>query len=158
MDRRRVLVSPVLVTSVVGLAVACGIGRSGATAPDEPLGCEGLEAPESGVFDPAGRPGAIVHVPGSYDPTVADPVVLVFHGANVSPAAIERLTGFSDLSDAEGFLAVYPSGQEEITPQPGLGWSPARTRDGVDLSDRQRDLADWLLGDRCRAVGFGARR
>jgi polyhydroxybutyrate depolymerase len=52
----------------------------------------------------------LVHVPPSYDPQTPVPVVLAFHGGIGSGERLERSTGYSELSDQEGFLVVYPDG------------------------------------------------
>ena len=52
----------------------------------------------------------LVHVPRSYDPAKRAPLVLVFHGGTRNAASTERLTGMSDKSEEEGFIAVYPNG------------------------------------------------
>lgn len=51
-----------------------------------------------------------VHVPPSYDPRKAAPLVLNFHGYNMSGALEEWLTFMGKKADAEGFVLVYPEG------------------------------------------------
>ena len=65
--------------------------------------------------DPAISEGAttrsyLVHVPESYQPAKALPVVLAFHGHGGDAAGMERGSGFSVLAEQQGFLAVYPQG------------------------------------------------
>lgn len=52
----------------------------------------------------------LVHIPVNYDPGKRVPLVLILHGAFGTGRQIERQSGFSKLSDREGFLAVYPNG------------------------------------------------
>jgi polyhydroxybutyrate depolymerase len=51
-----------------------------------------------------------VHVPGSYTPSTATSVVLVFHGFTQDAAGIEQQAEMDPVSDAHGFIAVYPQG------------------------------------------------
>jgi polyhydroxybutyrate depolymerase len=52
----------------------------------------------------------LVVVPGSYDGTIAAPVVLAFHGKNNDGALSERTFGFTELQNRDYFIAVYPDG------------------------------------------------
>lgn len=52
----------------------------------------------------------LLHVPQSYNKSKAVPLVLVFHGGGSQPQQMEDYTGFSDLSEREGFIVVYPEG------------------------------------------------
>lgn len=51
-----------------------------------------------------------VHVPPSYDGSVAVPLVLDFHGFTSDPPQQIALSEMNPKSDAEGFVAVYPEG------------------------------------------------
>jgi polyhydroxybutyrate depolymerase len=51
-----------------------------------------------------------VHVPASYDPSKATPVVLNFHGFTSNGAQQNLLSGMDAKSDKEGFIAVHPEG------------------------------------------------
>lgn len=108
----------------------------------EPGVCEGLDAVQSGTFDLAGREGAIVHVPEGYDPDDATPVVLVFHGGLDSPEGTEEQTGFSDLADSEGFIAVYPIARE-LLGRDRL-WSLTTARGPTEKTELQQSMAAWL--------------
>jgi polyhydroxybutyrate depolymerase len=54
----------------------------------------------------------IFHVPASYKASTSIPVVVLLHGGNGSAATIGNITstngGFNGLSEAKGFIAVYP--------------------------------------------------
>jgi polyhydroxybutyrate depolymerase len=128
---------PLILGFVVFLA-ACGGGgeEAGIGA------CEGLSEIESGTFDVAGREGAIVHVPDSYDPDNATPVVLVFHGGADSPEGAEVQTGFSNVADEEGFLAVYPIARK-LTSLDRM-WSLTTATQPTEMNELQRPMLSWL--------------
>jgi polyhydroxybutyrate depolymerase len=50
----------------------------------------------------------LVHIPEKLSERQTVPLVIVLHGGGGSPAAVARLTGFSKLADAAGFIVVYP--------------------------------------------------
>ncbi|MBK7148095.1 MAG: T9SS type A sorting domain-containing protein [Bacteroidetes bacterium] len=52
----------------------------------------------------------IVHLPTGYSAGQSLPLVFVLHGFTQSASAIQSVTGFDNLSDAENFIAVYPNG------------------------------------------------
>jgi polyhydroxybutyrate depolymerase len=52
----------------------------------------------------------LLHIPVSLDRSAPAPVVLVLHGAGGRGAGFARHTGFSELADEQGFIAVYPDG------------------------------------------------
>jgi len=51
-----------------------------------------------------------LHIPPSYDKAVAVPLVIALHGVGGTGKGMNKLTGFNDVSDKEGFIAVYPDG------------------------------------------------
>jgi polyhydroxybutyrate depolymerase len=51
-----------------------------------------------------------LHVPSSYDPTAATPVVLNFHGFGSNGEQQDQLSGMSAKADQSGFVAVHPEG------------------------------------------------
>ena len=51
-----------------------------------------------------------LHVPDRSAPDEAAALVVVLHGAFGTPRGMERISGFSDLADQEGFLVAYPAG------------------------------------------------
>jgi polyhydroxybutyrate depolymerase len=53
-----------------------------------------------------------VHAPPSYDGSNAVPLVLVLHGGGGKASKMDKLTGMNDVSDTEGFIAVYPQGKD----------------------------------------------
>lgn len=54
-----------------------------------------------------------VHAPASYDGSSPVPLVLVLHGGGGKADKVDKLTGMNDLSEAEGFIAVYPQGKDK---------------------------------------------
>lgn len=52
----------------------------------------------------------IIHLPAGYTAGQSLPLVFVLHGFTQSASAIQSVTGFDNLSDAENFIAVYPNG------------------------------------------------
>jgi polyhydroxybutyrate depolymerase len=52
----------------------------------------------------------LLHLPSADDCAGSWPLVLVFHGRLGVAKGMERLTGFSDLADSEGFVVAYPQG------------------------------------------------
>lgn len=51
-----------------------------------------------------------VHVPESYDGSEPVPLVLALHGGGGNAVKMDKLTGFNDVADREGFIVVYPEG------------------------------------------------
>jgi polyhydroxybutyrate depolymerase len=88
-----------------------------------------------------------VHIPAGYQPRVAVPAVLFFHGSGGSAAAIDATSGLSDLADRRGFLAVYPQGLGESG---SASWADAgRIDDGIDDLRYAAELLDDLQGRLC---------
>lgn len=52
----------------------------------------------------------LLHIPPSYDPSQPTPLVLAFHGYGLDAEEMVRISGLSDLADAQGFLVAYPEG------------------------------------------------
>jgi len=63
------------------------------------------------------------HLPKSYDPKKATPVVLVLHGAGTNGRIMEYFCGLSGQADKSGFIAVYPDGTGA---NPLLTWNAGR--------------------------------
>jgi polyhydroxybutyrate depolymerase len=66
-----------------------------------------------------------LYVPDSYDPTRPTPLVISLHGAWLYPGMQQRLTGWNNLADRNGFIVVYPRATGfprvwRIAPGPGL--------------------------------------
>ena len=52
----------------------------------------------------------LLYVPDSYDPEEPSPLVITIHGFAQWPAHQQRLSGWNQLADEDGFLVVYPRG------------------------------------------------
>ncbi len=52
----------------------------------------------------------LLHVPRSYDASKATSLVISMHGAGLWGVAQKDMSRWNDVSDAEGFIVVYPSG------------------------------------------------
>jgi polyhydroxybutyrate depolymerase len=52
----------------------------------------------------------LVHIPPQYNNSTPMPLVIVLHGGGGSAENIEKVTGFSQKADEEGFIVVYPQG------------------------------------------------
>jgi polyhydroxybutyrate depolymerase len=51
-----------------------------------------------------------VYVPTGYDGSEQVPLVLALHGGGGKANEMDKLTGFNDVADREGFIVVYPQG------------------------------------------------
>lgn len=77
---------------------------------------------------------ANVHVPASYDPARATPVVLNIHGRTGSAAGMATLTKAIAKSDTEGFILVHPqSGTTPTAWNSGTCCDPATTNNVDDV-------------------------
>lgn len=52
----------------------------------------------------------LLHVPASYDPSKATPLVISLHGASLWPAGQMQVSQWNRVADQHGFIVVYPSG------------------------------------------------
>ena len=73
--------------------------------------------PESGTYEReldisvAGQNRSyLLHVPENFNQEIPVSLIIVLHGAFSTAGHIEEQSGFSDLSDREGFLVAYPNG------------------------------------------------
>lgn len=78
---------------------------------------------------------SIVHVPKSYDAAKPAPLLLVLHGYSLDADTIEEFSGLSELSEKEGFIAVYPDGS--LDAEEKRGWNA-----GAGFSERFRNADD----------------
>ncbi|WP_433685401.1 extracellular catalytic domain type 1 short-chain-length polyhydroxyalkanoate depolymerase [Nocardia sp. CA-119907] len=73
----------------------------------------------------------LIHEPAS-DPGAKRPAVLVFHGGGGTADYMAAKTGFDSLSDAAGFVAVYPVGYDK-------SWNDGR---GADTAAGAKNIDD----------------
>jgi polyhydroxybutyrate depolymerase len=101
---------------------ACDSGSTSAPAASVPppgtippaIACSGKSIPPNDQVTTLQSGGLTrmyrVHVPPSYDPSFATPVVLNFHGYVEAAEAQIVLTDMNPHADANGYIVVYPSG------------------------------------------------
>lgn len=53
-----------------------------------------------------------IHVPASVSTNSRSPLFVVFHGLGGHGSRMAQRTGFNDIADREGFIVVYPNGQD----------------------------------------------
>lgn len=82
-----------------GGASACSGSRGATGTTEHSLELDGLERTY------------LVHVPATLDPSKPAPIVFVHHGFTMSGEIMVGLTGFADVADREGFIAVFPDGE-----------------------------------------------
>ena len=68
---------------------------------------------------------SVVHVPKNYDAKKPAPLLLVLHGYSLDADTIEEFSGLSELSDREGFIAVYPDGTLDAEGKRGWNAGPS---------------------------------
>ncbi len=56
----------------------------------------------------------LLHLPPAYDGKRLLPLVIVLHGGGGNAPGVARMTGFSEKSDKEGFVVVYPNGSGRL--------------------------------------------
>jgi polyhydroxybutyrate depolymerase len=58
------------------------------------------------------------NIPKSYDPSKPTPLLLMLHGFSATPFVEDRILHITELSDAKGFLAAFPSGTSNSSKMP----------------------------------------
>ena len=136
-------------------ALSCSSSDSGGPAsatstvtPEDTRPCDASTL-ETGTFnlEYAGvQYGYIVHVPPSYDGTKRTPLVLNWHGYTSNAAQQQAFSVMDPVSDADGFIVVYPN-------SPDNSWNAgtccafnATTRDDVGFA---RALVDEISSKAC---------
>jgi polyhydroxybutyrate depolymerase len=89
-----------------------------------------------------------LHIPTGYQAGMPTPVVLIFHGHGGSAAGMEG-TGFSQLADREGFIAVYPQGLPQGAGGPSFWADIGPIDDGIDEVLFVSDLLNTLQKEYC---------
>lgn len=91
------------------------------------------------------------------EPAVPLPMVLAMHGGAANAAQMERLSGFSELADDRGFVAVYPEGFL-LSWNAGFCCGPAKLTNTDDVGYLKKitdKLVDAGLVDRGRVYATG---
>jgi polyhydroxybutyrate depolymerase len=65
----------------------------------------------------------ILHLPKDYDPRKEVPLVIVLHGGGGNGRNVEDVSHFSEKSDKEGFIVVYPYGSHRWLGEKLLTWN-----------------------------------
>ena|SRR5436190_15147685 len=78
-----------------------------------------------------------LHIPTGLDPKKPLPLVFLFHGGGGYGLQMERFSGFSELSDKEGFIACYPDGVER-------NWFDGRVVEGSKAHREKIDDAGYI--------------
>lgn len=89
-----------------------------------------------------------VHLPKGFRKGTPVPLVIALHGMGSNGEQMEMLSGFSEISDREGFAVAYPEGNMRIWLFVG-GLSPLKREDGkprgIDDVGFIRDIMDELV-------------
>lgn len=78
-----------------------------------------------------------LYVPAGYNPATSTPVLVVLHGIDQTSEDIQYVTGFNELSEDYGFLAVYPESYEN-------NWNDGRAVPGIPAYDRNVDDVGFI--------------
>ncbi len=84
-----------------------------------------------------------VHAPPTYDGSRSVPLVLVLHGGGGKADKMDKLTGFNAVSDAKGFIVVYPQGKDKA-------WNDGREFKTLFKKKKRDDVK--FLGDVVKAM------
>ena len=79
----------------------------------------------------------LLHVPRSYSPDRAVPLVVALHGDTSSAREMEELTRFNPLSAQDGFIVVYPEGVSR-------GWNDGLTKQQLPGRRGEADDVGYL--------------
>ncbi len=93
------------------LTAACS---SKSTTPPGPMGGGG-----SGIV--GGDRPVTVNVPGSYDPSVPTPLLILLHGYSVDGDVEELYLQLGPVADKSGFIYAHPNGTVDMPPPPMTG-------------------------------------
>jgi polyhydroxybutyrate depolymerase len=100
------------------LAVQCGNGR----AQERAAAGFGLRAGEY-EFKIGSRRKYLLHIPASYDPSRATPLVLFFHGGGGHMEQAAADYGWRAKSEQEGFIVAFPNGTSRLPRQHLATWN-----------------------------------
>jgi len=103
-----------LIFVILLTCTACGQSAAGPTATPEPTATPAPTIPPGDstrtlVVGDLER-NYLLHIPPGLDSQRPVPVVFVFHGLSMLADDLPTMTGFNDVADTGGFLAVYPNG------------------------------------------------
>jgi polyhydroxybutyrate depolymerase len=120
---------------------------SGTIVPTPDAGASDASSPDSGVVLPcSGKPGAhrgkvqasvnvggamrtfIYYAPQGLDANKAVPLIISPHGFTMSGEAMYTMTGFKELADREGLVAIFPDGNA------GSPWNVGQNVSGLGIA------------------------
>lgn len=142
------------------MASACGASSTAAPhatgsppTTAKPVGSEVTGMLQSGNFSRS----YILHLPPESSRLRPTPIVIVFHGADITAGQMSHITHFSAVADLHGFAVLFPQGYQRIWAVPGSS-TPAEQA-GIDDIAFVRALLDsvgQLYGlDSSRVVATG---
>ncbi len=122
------------------------VPSAGDAGPKSDAGVDGGPRPDAGVeAGCSGKPGAhrgkvqasvtaggatrtfVYYAPASIDPNKPVPLIISPHGFAMNGEAMYTLTGFKELADREGLVAVFPDGND------GAPWNVGENISGVGI-------------------------
>ncbi|CAN5736450.1 PHB depolymerase family esterase [soil metagenome] len=95
-----------------------------------------------------------IHVPQRSAPESGWPLVIVVHGLGSDASQMRALTGFDDLAEEKGFIAVYPDGLARAWLDAGISDRFSDT----DIATRNLDFMEALVEELDREHGVDDRR
>jgi polyhydroxybutyrate depolymerase len=87
----------------------------------------------------------IYYAPERLDPDLPAPILIVAHGFSVSADELFAITGFDTLADREGFLLVFPNGQNVAPWNIGAGTCPSTVGAIPSASGDDQAFIDAIL-------------
>lgn len=94
-----------------------------------------------------------VYIPEAYEASSdAFPLVIVMHGAGGNGSGIESISGFNDLAESEGFIAVYPDGISGVWNDGRTGSVQLREIDDVAFIEQMIDFLSGKLNIDARRI------
>lgn len=92
----------------------------------------------------------IIHTPTGFTNSTPVPVVLMLHGGGGNMNSAQGFTNLNSVSNANGFLAVYPEGYG-VVPSGGFSWADGRGTSadiaGIDDVGFIDNLLDYLIAN-----------
>jgi polyhydroxybutyrate depolymerase len=104
-----------MATAGAGGSTSQGAAGSGEVAPAQPQSCEGKgkAGRMMATLENAGvKRNYIIDAPSSYTGDKPVPLVVYFHPLLTNASTAESSSGFTELSNKEGFIVAYPDAQE----------------------------------------------
>jgi len=145
MRTRRILLAALAVA--IGVPFVAGIAATFLVYALNPLVLGGPQRITGAILSAGQRREDLLHVPRRYDRARPLPLVICLHGAMLWPSTQQKISGWDELADREGFLVVYPAGptMHPLPFLPALPVWPMRPAARLDADVRFiSDLIDML--------------